>query len=61
MRASEFTAPGLQVSRNYQTYNLLAHAGSLPETRQAAIDSLNKGFNHVIHIGHGFRFNMSWR
>jgi len=61
IRLSEMTAPGLTVTRNYQTYNL-GYSGTpapLPETRQAAIDSINAGYNHVIHIGHGFRFNMS--
>ncbi|HET6348148.1 MAG TPA: C25 family cysteine peptidase [Candidatus Krumholzibacteria bacterium] len=57
IRLSDLTAPGLSVARNYETYSL--YPGSLPETRQAAIDSLNTGYNHVVHIGHGFRFNMS--
>jgi len=52
-----FTAAGLQVARNYQNYP--AFPGSSPETRQAAIDSMNTGYDHVIHVGHGFRFNMS--
>jgi len=59
VRISDMASPNLTISRNYQTYNLPANAGSSPETRQAAIDSINAGFNHVIHIGHGFRFNMS--
>jgi hypothetical protein len=33
--------------------------GSVDEKRLPVIDSLNAGFNHVVHIGHGFRFNMS--
>ena len=41
----------------YETeYN---YPGSVPESSQATIDSLNSGYDHVIHIGHGFRFNMS--
>jgi hypothetical protein len=57
MRTSYFTSVGLQVARNYQNYP--AYPGSSPETRQAAIDSMNTGYDHVIHVGHGFRFNMS--
>ena len=50
-------SPRLTVARKYENYP--ANAGSIPETRQAAIDSLNAGYNHVVHVGHGFRFNMS--
>jgi hypothetical protein len=57
VRTSYFTSVGLQVARNYQNYT--AFPGSNPETRQAAIDSMNTGYDHVIHFGHGFRFNMS--
>jgi hypothetical protein len=57
VRMSYFTSVGLQVARNYQNYT--AYPGSNPETRQAAIDSMNTGYDHVIHVGHGFRFNMS--
>jgi hypothetical protein len=57
IRLSDMTSAGLTVARNYQTNSL--YVGSQPETRQAAIDSLNAGYNHVVHIGHGFRFNMS--
>ncbi|MDH3198135.1 MAG: C25 family cysteine peptidase, partial [Candidatus Krumholzibacteria bacterium] len=49
--------PGLEVVRKYETWNL--YTGAEPETRQCAIDSLNAGFDHVLHVGHGFRFNMS--
>ncbi|HEX6792140.1 MAG TPA: C25 family cysteine peptidase [Candidatus Krumholzibacteria bacterium] len=56
-RLAAFTSPSLAVARNYETNSL--YPGSLPETRQAAIDSLNTGYNHVIHLGHGYRFNMS--
>jgi hypothetical protein len=57
IRLSSFTDPSLQVARNYETNSM--YPGSFPETRQAAIDSLNTGYNHVVHVGHGFRFNMS--
>ncbi len=49
--------PGLDVARLYETYNLFP--GAVPESRAAAIDSMNAGYDHVIHVGHGFRFNMS--
>jgi hypothetical protein len=49
--------PSLDVVRMYETETL--YIGAIAETRQAAIDSLNSGFNFVNHIGHGFRFNMS--
>ncbi|HKW14605.1 MAG TPA: C25 family cysteine peptidase, partial [Candidatus Krumholzibacteria bacterium] len=49
--------PGLTVNRNYQNYTM--YPGSVAESRQAAIDSMNTGYDHVIHVGHGFRFNMS--
>lgn len=29
----------------------------MPESRLAAIDSINAGYNFVLHIGHGYRFN----
>ena len=57
VRLSAFTNPALSVRRMYQTNSL--YPGSVPETRQATIDSLNTGYDHVIHVGHGFRFNMS--
>ncbi len=47
----------LDVTRMYQTEDL--YPGSVEETRAAAMDSLNAGFNHVLHIGHGYRHNMS--
>jgi hypothetical protein len=33
--------------------------GSLSETRESAVDSINNGFGIVHHIGHGFRNTMS--
>jgi hypothetical protein len=29
--------------------------GSLPETRQAVLDSLRRGYNVAVHVGHGYR------
>lgn len=55
--STDLQGPGLNVVRMYETEELFP--GSVDETRAAVIDSLNNGFNHVIHVGHGFRFNMS--
>jgi hypothetical protein len=49
--------PALDVTRMYETDYY--YPGSVAESRAAAIDSLNSGYNFVTHIGHGFRFNMS--
>jgi len=54
---ADMQGPGLNVVRMYETEELFP--GAVDETRAAVIDSLNNGFNHVIHVGHGFRFNMS--
>ncbi len=54
---NDMSAPGLDVVRMYETEEFFP--GSVDEKRVPAIDSLNTGFNHVIHLGHGFRFNMS--
>jgi hypothetical protein len=48
---------GLDVIRMYETPGL--YAGSVQESKQAALDSMETGLNQVTHIGHGFRFNMS--
>ncbi len=57
IRLSSFVSPTLWTTRLYERSSI--YPGSYPETRQAALDSLNTGYNQVIHIGHGFRFNMS--
>lgn len=49
--------PGLSVTRMYETEELFP--GSVDENRAAALAALNTGYNHVVHVGHGFRFNMS--
>jgi hypothetical protein len=54
---ADMQGPGLNVVRMYETEELFP--GSVDENRLAVIDSLDNGFNHVIHIGHGYRFNMS--
>ncbi len=52
-----FTDPSLTLTRMYENYP--PYPGSLPETAAAAIDSIEAGYDHVNHTGHGFRFNMS--
>jgi hypothetical protein len=47
----------IEVTRMYQTEYL--YPGSVDENRQAAMDSMESGYNHVIHIGHGFNVTMS--
>ncbi|HEX5131272.1 MAG TPA: C25 family cysteine peptidase, partial [Candidatus Krumholzibacteria bacterium] len=54
---NSLTAPGLDVVRMYETEEYFP--GSLDENRAAVLAAMNTGFNHVVHIGHGFRFNMS--
>jgi hypothetical protein len=49
--------PDLNVTRMYETDDL--YPGSVPEGKSAALDSIDSGYNHVNHVGHGFRFNMS--
>ncbi|MCK5618655.1 MAG: hypothetical protein KAJ17_04605, partial [Candidatus Krumholzibacteria bacterium] len=49
--------PNLDVTRLYETEWLFS--GSIHEDHATTIDSLEAGFNQVIHVGHGFRFNMS--
>ncbi len=57
IRLSYMTSPSLSVVRKYESYTL--YPGSFPETRVCSIDSIDGGYNHVVHVGHGFRFNMS--
>jgi hypothetical protein len=49
--------PDVTTSRLYETCAL--HPGTICLTRQTTIDSLNAGTNHVVHVGHGFKYNMS--
>ncbi len=57
LAATSLTKPDLELDRKYETNWLFP--GSLLESRQCTVDSLNAGFNLVTHIGHGFRFVMS--
>ncbi len=47
----------IEVIRMYETWDL--YSGAVPESRQAALDSMESCLNHICHIGHGFRYNMS--
>lgn len=47
----------MNVVRMYETPS--EHPSAVQESRAAALDSLEAGYNFVTHIGHGFRFNMS--
>lgn len=43
--------------RLYENYT--NYPGSLPEMKSAVIDSVNAGFNLVVHVGHGYVTTMS--
>jgi hypothetical protein len=49
--------PGFTVTRLYQ--NSSEYPGSLPETRKAAIDSINAGYGLIEHMGHGYTNTLS--
>jgi len=49
--------PDIVTSRLYET--CLFYPGSICLTRQASLDSMEVGTNHVMHIGHGYKYNMS--
>ncbi|UCG50893.1 MAG: hypothetical protein JSW58_11920, partial [Candidatus Latescibacterota bacterium] len=55
--ATSLEGQPLDVVKMYETHWL--YTGAVPENKQAALDSIEAGFNQVNHIGHGFRFNMS--
>jgi hypothetical protein len=51
---------GTHYARLYQNYTDPRWVpGSLVETRQTVLDSLNVGYNIAVHIGHGYRNVMS--
>ena len=54
---ADLQSPSLSVTRMYETNDLFL--GSVPENKPAAMAALNSGYNHVVHVGHGFRFTMS--
>lgn len=47
----------MAITKMYETEEL--YPGAVDENKAAVLDSLNSGYDHVAHIGHGFRFNMS--
>jgi hypothetical protein len=57
VKSAALTDPDLNVTRMYETDYL--YPGSVHESRAAALTEINTGYNHINHIGHGFRFNMS--
>jgi hypothetical protein len=56
IRSKHLNDTNMQVARLYQTDDL--YPGSYPESRAATLDSMNAGFNHIFHVGHGYRFNL---
>ncbi len=51
--------PEMQVVRLYENYTAYDTVGALRETRQAVLDSLDRGWGFFHHVGHGFRNSMS--
>ena len=54
---SALNDPTLTVDKMYENYT--PYPPATGETSAGAIAALNQGYDHVNHIGHGFRFNMS--
>ncbi len=54
---SALNDPWLTVTKMYENY--VPYPPAVSETAAGAIAALNQGYDHVNHIGHGFRFNMS--
>lgn len=54
------TVPWIHSVRLYENYtDTRWRAGSLRETRASVTDSLNRGYNIALHVGHGYRNIMS--
>jgi hypothetical protein len=50
------TVPHVRTVRLYENYtDSRWRAGSLPESKAIVVDSLNRGYNVALHIGHGYR------
>ena len=49
--------PNIVADRQYESYD--SYPGSIYLTRQSALDSMNAGTNHVLHLGHGYAYNLS--
>jgi len=54
------TVPWFHYARLYENYtDARWRPGALPELRQTVIDSLDRGYNLAVHVGHGYRTVMS--
>jgi hypothetical protein len=54
------TVPRVHSARLYENYtDARWRVGAIRETRAAVVDSLNRGYNIVLHVGHGYRNVMS--
>ena len=54
------TVPRVHAVRLYENYSDPRwRAGSIHETKAVVVDSLNRGYNIAVHIGHGYRNVMS--
>ncbi len=52
--------PEFHIARLYENYTEPSYTpGALPENKQAVIDSMNRGYGIVVHVGHGYRNTMS--
>jgi hypothetical protein len=49
--------PDIVTDRQYETCD--SYPGSICLTRASALDSMNAGTNHILHLGHGYAYNMS--
>ena len=50
------TVPNIHVTRMYENYtDPRWRPGSFPESRSTVLDSLERGYNVAVHIGHGYR------
>ena len=52
--------PEFHVARLYENYTEPSYTpGALQETKQAVLDSLDRGYGIAVHVGHGYRNTMS--
>ena len=49
--------PDIVTDRQYE--NCTEYPGSICLTRSSALDSMESGTNHILHLGHGYAYNMS--
>jgi len=49
--------PDVTTARLYENYT--AYPGSTQLLRTLSIDSMNAGTGHILHVGHGYKYNMS--